>query len=53
MIENNPSAILLLSCKDRKGLVSRLSNFIFERGGLFYHAQHRVLVHSKKAIVFV
>jgi len=27
------SAILLLSCKDRIGLVSRISHFIFERGG--------------------
>ena len=33
MTENNPTAILLLSCKDRTGLVSRISNFIFERGG--------------------
>jgi len=30
--ENN-TAILLLSCPDRVGLVSRISNFIFERGG--------------------
>ncbi len=33
MSEKSPTAILLLSCKDRKGLVSRISNFIFERGG--------------------
>ncbi len=33
LTENNPTAILLLSCKDRTGLVSRISNFIFERGG--------------------
>ncbi len=31
-MENN-TAILLLSCPDRVGLVSRISNFIFERGG--------------------
>jgi len=31
--EHHPTAILLLSCKDRTGLVSRISNFIFERGG--------------------
>jgi formyltetrahydrofolate deformylase len=30
--ENN-TAILLLSCPDRVGLVSRISHFIFERGG--------------------
>lgn len=33
MSEKSPVAKLLLSCKDRKGLVSRISNFIFERGG--------------------
>lgn len=33
MIGNESSAILLISCKDRKGLVSRISNFVFERGG--------------------
>jgi formyltetrahydrofolate deformylase len=27
------TAILLLSCGDRKGLVSRISHFVFERGG--------------------
>ena len=27
------SATLLLACTDRRGLVSRISNFIFERGG--------------------
>jgi formyltetrahydrofolate deformylase len=33
MPENKETAILLLSCPDRIGLVSRLSHFIFERGG--------------------
>ena len=33
MPTENLTAILLLSCPDRKGLVSRISNFIFERGG--------------------
>jgi formyltetrahydrofolate deformylase len=27
------SAVLLLSCKDRTGLISRISHFVFERGG--------------------
>lgn len=27
------SAILLLSCEDRTGLISRMSHFVFERGG--------------------
>jgi len=31
--EHNVTAILLLSCADRIGLVSRLSHFVFERGG--------------------
>jgi formyltetrahydrofolate deformylase len=33
LTENLSGAILLLSCKDRIGLVSRISHFIFERGG--------------------
>ena len=33
MAENNVTAILLLSCADRTGLVSRISHFVFERGG--------------------
>ena len=32
-MENDLSAILLLSCGDRSGLVSRISHFVFERGG--------------------
>lgn len=33
MPENRLTATLLLTCPDRKGLVSLVSNFIFERGG--------------------
>lgn len=33
MFEDNSTAILLLSCKDRTGLISRISHFVFERGG--------------------
>ena len=33
MSEKILTAILLLSCPDRRGLVSRISHFIFERGG--------------------
>lgn len=33
MSEEKLTAVLLLSCPDRNGLVSRISNFIFERGG--------------------
>jgi len=31
--EGKVAAILLLSCRDRVGLVSRISHFVFERGG--------------------
>jgi len=30
---NNATAVLLWSCPDKKGLVSRLANFIYEHGG--------------------
>ncbi len=33
LAEKNLTAILLLSCPDRRGLVSRISHFIFERNG--------------------
>jgi len=33
MSQDNLTAILLFSCRDQIGVVSRLSNFIFERGG--------------------
>ena len=33
MLKSKTTAILLLSCPDRVGLVSRLSHFVFERGG--------------------
>lgn len=33
MTISEPVAILLLSCPDRAGLVSRISHFIYERGG--------------------
>jgi formyltetrahydrofolate deformylase len=33
MDSNDKTAVLLLSCKDRSGLVARISHFIFERGG--------------------
>jgi formyltetrahydrofolate deformylase len=33
MPQGNSIAVLLLSCPDRIGLVSRLSHFVFERGG--------------------
>jgi len=29
----DPVAVLLLSCPDQKGLVARIAQFIYERGG--------------------
>jgi formyltetrahydrofolate deformylase len=31
--DSSGSAVLLLSCEDRTGLISRMSHFVFERGG--------------------
>ncbi|HLF33225.1 MAG TPA: formyltetrahydrofolate deformylase [Cyclobacteriaceae bacterium] len=36
------TAILLLSCKDRKGLVARISHFIYERGGNIFDLDEHV-----------
>jgi formyltetrahydrofolate deformylase len=33
MTENKSQAILLFSCEDRTGLISRISSFLFEHGG--------------------
>lgn len=38
----NLTAILLLSCPDRPGLVSRISHFIFERGGNIINIKEHV-----------
>jgi hypothetical protein len=61
------TAILLLSCPDRVGLVSHLSHkdtlrdlirkerdlerLVLARA-LLYHSEHRILVHGRKTIVF-
>ena len=42
MTTESPSAILLVSCPDQKGLVAKLANFIYSNGGNILHAdQHR------------
>ncbi len=41
---DNSTAVLLLSCPDRSGLVSRISNFIFERGGNIVDLDEHVAV---------
>jgi formyltetrahydrofolate deformylase len=35
-----PTAILLVSCPDQRGLVAKLANFIYANGGNIIHADH-------------
>ncbi len=37
---STPTAILLISCPDQRGIVARLSNFVFERGGNIVDSDH-------------
>jgi formyltetrahydrofolate deformylase len=39
MTESSPTAVLLLSCPDRKGIVAALSDFVFRHGGDIVHAE--------------
>ena len=41
------NAVLLLSCPDKKGLVARLSNFIFQNNGNIVHADQHTSKSSK------
>ena len=50
-MENNLSAILLLSCGDRSGLVSRISHFVFERGGNILDLDEHVDTNEKHFFV--
>lgn len=36
------TATLLMTCKDQKGLVHRISDFIFRRGGNILHADQHI-----------
>ncbi len=36
------TATLLMTCKDQKGLVHRISDFIFQRGGNILHADQHI-----------
>ncbi len=41
-MKSSPSATLLISCPDQKGLVAKIANFIYANGGNIIHAdQHR------------
>ncbi|MEJ2544060.1 MAG: formyltetrahydrofolate deformylase, partial [Calditrichaceae bacterium] len=50
-MENNQTAVLLLSCPDRIGLVSRLSHFVFERGGNILDLDEHVDLDEKRFFV--
>ncbi len=36
----NPTATLLISCPDQKGIIARLSNFVFQHGGNIVDSDH-------------
>lgn len=38
--DSNPSATLLISCPDQRGLVAKLANFVYSNGGNIIHADH-------------
>jgi formyltetrahydrofolate deformylase len=38
----NDSAVLLIDCPDRKGLVARVSGLLYERGANILHADHHI-----------
>jgi formyltetrahydrofolate deformylase len=38
----NPSAVLLIDCPDRKGLVARVSGLLYERGANILHADQHI-----------
>jgi formyltetrahydrofolate deformylase len=46
MTHNSNSAVLLLSCPDRSGLVSRITHFIFERGGNIVDLDEHVSINE-------
>jgi len=46
-LQENKVAIMLLSCPDRTGLVSRLSHFVFERGGNILDLDEHVDLENK------
>jgi formyltetrahydrofolate deformylase len=53
MSEQSITAILLLSCSDRVGLVSRISHFIFERGGNILDLDEHVDPEEKRFFIRV
>jgi len=53
MTTRNKSAILLLSCPDRVGLVSRISHFVFERGGNILNLDEHVDIDTSTFFIRV
>ena len=51
MNSSKPTATLLISCPDQKGIVARLSNFIFENGGNILHSDQHT--DSEAGIFFI
>jgi formyltetrahydrofolate deformylase len=49
--ENTSTAILLLSCKDRTGLISWISHFVFERNGNILDLDEHVDVDDKQFFI--
>jgi len=49
--ESTSTAILLLSCKDRTGLISRISHFVFERNGNILDLDEHVDVDDKQFFI--
>ena len=37
---SKPTAILLISCPDQRGIVARLAGFVYERGGNIVDSDH-------------
>ena len=42
MTGDGPTAVLLLSCPDQKGLLSEVSSFIYRHGGNIVHAEQHI-----------
>jgi len=49
--ETTSTAILLLSCKDRTGLISRIAHFVFERNGNILDLDEHVDVDDKQFFI--
>lgn len=44
---SSPTATLLVSCPDQRGLVAKIANFIYANGGNIIHADHHTDFNSK------